>query len=81
MFRYEGLTPRYLSKAVSEEPSFFAQLVTWTYKRNDGKADAEEQLSEEQVRQRAETAWELLDRFFIIPSAEGNEINENQLNE
>jgi hypothetical protein len=81
MLRYEGLNPQYLSKAVSEEPSFFAQLVMWTYKRNDGGAEPEEQLSEEQIRQRAEIAWELLDRISIIPGAEGNEINENQLNE
>lgn len=81
MFRYEGLTPKYLSKAVSEEPSFFAQLVIWTYKRNDGGADPDEQLSDEQVKQRTDIAWELLDRISMMPGTEGNEINENQLNE
>jgi hypothetical protein len=81
MLRYEGLTPRYLSQAVSEEPSFFAQLIIWVYQRNDNGTDPAEELTEVQVKQRAEIAYELLDRLSIMPGSEGNEINKNRLNE
>ncbi len=81
MLRYEGLNPRYLSQAVSEEPNFFAQLVIWIYKRNDNGRDPDEELTEAQGKQRAEIANALLDRLSIIPGSEGNEIKKNRLNE
>jgi len=81
MFRFEGVTPRYLSKAVAEDPSFFAQLVIWVFKRNDNGEDAVEELSEDQTKLRAEIAWELLDALSILPGSEGNDFDENRLNE
>ena len=81
IFRFEKVKPRYLLKIVSEDPSFFAQLVIWGFRRDDGGEDPIEEMTKEQVQQRAEIAWELLRTISIIPGSEGAEIDSNRLNE
>jgi len=81
IFRFEEIRPRYLMRRVSEDPNFFAQLVSWAYKRNDGKEDPEEDLGEELLIQRAEIAWELLDTVSIIPGEKGDDIDPKMLSE
>ena len=81
IFRFEKLKPRYLLKSVSEDPSFFAQLVIWGYRRNDGREDSDEKMTKEQIQQRAEIAWELLRTLSIIPGSEGADIDSNRLHE
>jgi len=80
IFRFADFTPRYLSEKIAKEPSFFAQLVAWTYRREDGE-DQKEDLSEELKRQRAEIAFELLDTVSVLPGSEGTSINSGKLNE
>lgn len=79
IFRFEDVTPQYLSEKIAKEPSFFVKLVTWVYNREDGK-DPDEDLSEELKKQRAEIAWELLDTVSILPGSDGVLINSNELN-
>lgn len=81
IFRFENLTPRYLLKSVSEDPNFFAQLIIWVFRRNDGIEDLNEDITEDQVKQRAEIAWELLDTLSIMPGSEGVNIDSNRLND
>lgn len=81
IFRFEKLKPRYLLKSVSEDPNFFAQLVIWGFRRNDGREDSDEEMTKEQIQQRAGIAWELLRTLSIIPSSEGADIDSNRLNE
>ncbi|MBS9834204.1 hypothetical protein [Vibrio alginolyticus] len=80
-FRSNEFSPRFLIKSVSEEPTFFSQLVTWAYKRNDNKKDSVEDISDELLLQRADIARKLLDSISILPSQKGNEIDENILSE
>jgi hypothetical protein len=79
MFRFSEFTPHYLFERIAKEPSFFVQLVAWKYRRQVGK-DPKEDLSEELKRQRAETAWELLDTVSVLPGSEGASINTDELN-
>ncbi len=80
LFRFTEFTPQYLYEKVAREPSFFVQLVAWVYPRQVGK-DPKEDLSEELKKQRAETAWELLDTVSVLPGREGASINTDVLNE
>lgn len=81
IFRFEEISPRYLMKSVSEDPSFFAQLVIWVSKRNDDGEDPKEDLAKGLVKQRAEIARELLDTVSILPGGKGEGIDEKALNE
>jgi len=81
IFRFEKLKPRYLLKSVSEDPSFFAQLVIWGFRRNDGREDSDEEMTKEQIQQRAEIVYELLRTLSIIPTSEGADIDSNRLND
>jgi hypothetical protein len=78
-FRFKDIRPRYLFEKIAKEPSFFVQLVAWVYRREDGKA-AEENLSEELKKRRAEKAWKLLDTVSILPGSDGSSINSENLN-
>jgi hypothetical protein len=80
IFRFEDVKPRYLSEKVSRDPAFFVQLVVWAFRRDEGKAP-EEDLSDEIVKRRAETAWELLDTISVLPGSDGASIDAGKLHE
>lgn len=80
MFRFENFTPRFLMKSVSDDHSFFVQLVVWAFNRRvrqDPIDDIEEVIKE----QRSELAYELLDIISILPGQYGNDINQYKLTE
>lgn len=79
IFRFEKISPRYLIKSVTEDGASFAQLVKWTYKRNDGKVDPDEEISEEQRNTRAELSYELLDTLSILPGQKGDDVDQEIL--
>lgn len=81
LFKYRDGEPKTLFKAVSEDASFFAQLVSWVFKRSDGKDDLAERISEEQKSNRAHSAWKLLDLISILPGQNGDEIDKDRLDE
>ncbi len=72
--------PCYLLKSVTENPGFFAQLVIWRFKRNDDEEDNVEELSQYKQKQRAETAWELLNTLSMLPGVVGEDIDKDILN-
>ncbi|MEA5536604.1 hypothetical protein [Crocosphaera sp. XPORK-15E] len=80
-FRYEAFSPRYLMKSVAENPSDFAQLVIWSFRRNDNKQDPVEDLTEELLRQRVEIAYRLLEKVSILPGQTGDQIDLSALKE
>ena len=80
LFRFSEVQPNYLFKYVIENPDFFAQLVIWIFKRNDGAEEKNEELSLEKQHQRAETAWELLDTLSMLPGSTGGNIDRDMLN-
>ena len=79
-FRFSEVQPRYLFKYVTENPEFFAQLVSWRFKRNDNREDDAEELSQEKQKQRTETVWELLDTLSMLPGVTGDDIDKDILN-
>ena len=78
-FKFQDVKPRFLLKKITENPCFFVQLVIWIFKRNDGKKDPKENLTEEQLSQRIETAWELLETSSIIPESKDTKIDSKLL--
>jgi len=53
-------------REVAENATTFADLVTWAYKRNDGKVD-DEALAEDQRANRARLAWRVLGQTRRLP--------------
>ncbi|MPQ76334.1 hypothetical protein [Hydrogenovibrio sp. JE_KL2] len=80
LFEYQEQLPKTLIKAVADDPSFFAQLISWMYKRKDGKEDSPETLTTEQMQIRAENAWNLLNMITTLPGQSGEDIDQNILN-
>lgn len=81
IFRFQEVKPKYLEEEVINNPAFFAQLVTWCFKSEEGEDEAEN-IDEESLRRRAENAWELLRTISIIPgSQEDGSINAEKLRE
>ena len=79
-FRFSKVQPRYFFKYIAENPEFFAQLLIWIFKRNDDGEDNAEELSQEKKKQRAETAWELLNTLSMLPGLAGGDIDKDILN-
>ncbi len=77
--KFDGVKPNYLMREISDEPSFFVDLVCWAFKRDDGQSDKDDGLSEFIVKQRAERAWGLLRETGLIPGQKGSDIDENTL--
>ncbi|GAI34957.1 unnamed protein product, partial [marine sediment metagenome] len=71
--------PRYLNEIVKNDPSFFAQLVKWLFKRRDGVTENRDTESEELRKQRAEAALELLRSISVLPGSTGATIDQDRL--
>lgn len=74
LFQHREQSPKTLMKAIADDPSFFAQLISWIFKRKYGQ-DPEEQLTDEQIQLRAESAWNLLDMLTVLPGQNGVDID------
>jgi hypothetical protein len=60
---------------VEQHPEFYAEAVSWVYRRRDGKEDSEStNIDESQAKRRAEHGYRLLDALERIPGR--NEIGE-----
>ena len=65
--RYAG-APMALHRVLQKDPSFFAQLISFIYKRDDRALDpSQEGIDKEIVERRARVAYELLDSWHLIP--------------
>lgn len=79
VLKYEAFTPKYLMKSIAENPSNFVQLVSWIFRRDDHQEEPAENLSNEQIQQRAEIAYHLLESISILPGQKGNKIDKGVL--
>lgn len=58
----------HLETFLEEHPEFFAEAVTWVYRRSDGREDPEDiKLDERQAKNRAEHGYSLLQAIRRIP--------------
>lgn len=73
-----GLHPNFLEKEVVSNPSFFVELVSWAWKpKNTTRED--EGLTQEELTNRAKTAYHLLDKLTLIPGQNQKKIDVNIL--
>ena len=72
-FRFEEQRPVILEQEVINNPSFFAELISWIYKPEEGDEIIE--LDEKIIVQRSEASRELLNINTILP---GEQVDENQ---
>jgi hypothetical protein len=78
VFRYDDFIPNSLSKMVAKDASFFVELVKLAFRaKQDTKTG---QLIDESTKNRAETAYDLLRKAFILPGDSGGVINADALN-
>jgi hypothetical protein len=70
-----------LHRVLQKDPSFFADLISFSYKRDDGKpSPIPEKLDNESVVRRGRVAREVLDSWYLIPGAKDDgSIDENEL--
>lgn len=68
IFRFESVKPRFLEEEIINNPAFFAQLVSWVFKPEEGEEDTHE----ESIKLRTENAWELLNNISILPGQNEN---------
>lgn len=65
--RYAG-APMALHRVLQKDPSFFAQLISFIYKRDDRALDLSQAgVDKEIVERRARVAYELLDSWRLMP--------------
>ncbi|MDA2518770.1 hypothetical protein [Bacillus cereus] len=73
--RRNGFVPIYLKKCIAAEPAFFAQMIIWMYKRNDGNQDSREELSDEVVAERAKKCKKIIKCLTTLPGQDENGID------
>jgi len=70
-----------LHRVLQKDPSFFAQLISFIYKRDDHAPNPErENIDEELAERRARVAHEVLDSWYLLPGVKDDgTIDEKQL--
>ncbi len=76
-------SPMALHRVLQKDPQFFAQLITFIYKRDDHAPDPTRgDVGEEIAERRARVAREVLDSWYLIPGAkEDGTLDEKELTE
>ena len=65
--------PKILHKELSNNPEFFAEVIKYAHKpRNEDRKEEEQQLSQESLKQRAHSAWNLLYSWKTVPGSDEN---------
>jgi len=75
---HDRFIPKFLYNALANDPHFFVQLITWLFKRSDGKED-EKKLPESTAKQNIENAYILLRKCNQLPGQDENLINSHVL--
>ncbi|WP_308366441.1 MULTISPECIES: hypothetical protein [unclassified Microbulbifer] len=65
-FRHHDFSPTFIHKSITKDPSNFIQLIKWVFVRKDG-VEEEEAMPEEQAKQVASAAWNILDTLHLLP--------------
>jgi len=73
--------PFAIHRVLQREPRVFSQLISYIYKRDDGKSlAAQEELSQQQIESRANIARETIESWTILPGLQDDgSLNEEQL--
>jgi len=79
LLKHEDFTPQYLINNIRKDSSFFSQLISWIYKRDDLQEDTEQGRTDDFIDQRAGIAYDLLEQLSILPGQQGNNIDKNIL--
>lgn len=79
VFRYDEFIPNRLSKFVAKDASFFAQLVIWAFRSDKDKKD--DRPMDDEIRNKAEAAHDILWKIAILPADSGGVINADVLNQ
>lgn len=79
VFRYDDFIPNKLSKIVTKDASFFAQLITLAFRSEQDRKD--DRPLDDAMRNRAEVAHDLLRKIAILPGDSGGVINIDVLNQ
>lgn len=79
VLRYDEFIPNRLSKFVAKDASFFAQLVIWAFRSEKDKRD--NRPMDDEMRNKAEVAHDLLWKIAILPGDSGGVINADALNQ
>jgi len=76
-------SPMALHRALQRDPQFFAQLITFIYKRDDHALDPTHgDVTEEMAERRARVARKVLDSWYLIPGVKDDgTLDEKELSE
>ncbi|AXX92251.1 hypothetical protein CPU12_01475 [Malaciobacter molluscorum LMG 25693] len=72
---FDDFKPLNIEQKVIESPEFFVELISYIYKSDRGR-EKEENLTDEQIKIRAETAWKVLEKLSLF----SDHIKEKSLN-
>jgi hypothetical protein len=78
VFRYDDFIPGSLSKMVAKDASFFVELIKLAF-RAKRERETHQQI-DESIKNRAETAYDLLRKASVLPGDSGGVINADVLN-
>lgn len=67
-----GMHPHYLEQLVCLTPSFFTQLISWVWSAKTYGQKEDEGLTQEQISNRATTAYKVLDKLSLLPGQDKN---------
>ncbi len=79
--RRHGASPMALHRLLQKDPSFFAELITYIYKRDDRAPHPERmEIDEKSAERRMHVARDILDSWYLLPGVkEDGSIDEKEL--
>lgn len=80
-FKKYTSSPMAIHRALQKDPQFFAQLISFAYKRDDHTPDPDRKVVTKEIAEnRARVAYKVLDSWHLMPGAnDGGTINEEML--
>jgi len=63
-------TPLALHRTLQKDPSFFVDLLTYLYKKDDGSESTPENITKEQMETIAMNAREVLETWYLVPGVQ-----------
>lgn len=76
-------SPMAIHRALQKDPQFFAQLITFIYKRDDHTPDpSHDKKNDETFERRGRVAYKILDSWYLIPGVKDDgTLDEKELND
>lgn len=80
-FNRRNNAPLALHRSLQKDPTFFVDLLSYLYKKDDGSESVPENMTKEQTETVAKNARKVLETWYLIPGVqEDGSVNENDLN-